>query len=74
MDSNEDNPRFKMRYNDSDIAWQMGIGVDIRKFFLDARYTSYFRDTKNTVRISGVNHKFTVTRNDYWSFHAGFFF
>ncbi|UKI39889.1 MAG: outer membrane beta-barrel protein [Alistipes putredinis] len=41
------NSDFRVKFNDSAVAAQFGIGFDIKKFFFDIRYTTYFGKVRN---------------------------
>ncbi len=69
----KDSP-FSVEYNDSDVAFQAGIGLDIRKFFLEARYTTYFNPTEHTYNYGASNAAVKVKSDEQWLFNAGFFF
>lgn len=64
---------LKAKYDES-TTWQFGAGFDIRKFFFDVRYTTPFKNTRNTFHYNGIAYTSTISKNDYWTFNIGFFF
>lgn len=64
---------FKVKYGDSKVAGQFGVGFDIKKFFFDVRYTTYFGKIKNTFTYSGQSAT-AKARDDMFSFSIGFLF
>lgn len=72
--NNNKDSGFSVKFDDSDIAFQMGAGLDIRKFFLDVRYTKNFQTTYNTMTLKNVSYKSKIRNDELWAFSAGFFF
>ncbi len=64
---------FKVKYNDSTVAGQFGIGFDIKKFFFDVRYTTYFGRVKNSISYLS-NTGAAKVRDDGFTFNMGFLF
>ncbi len=63
-----------VKYNDSDVGLVAGVGLDIGKFFIDARYSVYPKTTYNLMSL-GSDHRYVkMKRNAMWQFSAGFFF
>lgn len=73
VDKNHDQG-LEVNYHQSDIAVQVGVGLDIRKFFIDARYTTYMGDRYNDFIGQGVAKRVKITSDDQWYISAGFFF
>lgn len=65
---------FKASYNDSDIAGVFGLGFDIKKFFVDVRYKTYFGSVHNTFKYDGNSTKVKVSTDSRWTVNLGFFF
>lgn len=71
---NNDYLGLKVKYNDSDVGIVAGAGLDIGKFFVDARYSVYPKTTYNLMSF-GRDHRYVkMKRNAMWQFSAGFFF
>lgn len=64
---------FKVKFNDSAVAGQFGIGFDIKKFFFDVRYTTYFGKVRNSIS-HGMESKSVKVRDDGFTFNVGFLF
>lgn len=65
----------KVEFNDSDVGYMGGLGVNIRKFFIDARVSGYpKRSTTHLVESGGVKHKVEVGRHIRYSLSTGIFF
>jgi len=66
---------LKVKFNDSNIGLTGGVGVNIRRFFIDARITGYPRSTiYNTFTSNGETHRTAIGRHIRWSVSTGFFF
>lgn len=65
---------FKVHHNDSDVAFVAGAGVDLGKFFLDARYNFYPKKVSYRIEIDGTTRNAKVRNSGMWQFSAGFFF
>lgn len=65
---------LEVDYHNSDIAIHAGVGVDIRKFFIDARYTTFTGNRYNQFTGQGVSKRVKITTDDQWYVSAGFFF
>lgn len=65
---------FNVRYNDSDVALVAGAGLDLGKFFLDARYNFNPKQARNTIEIGGIGRNAKIKNSGMWQFSAGFFF
>lgn len=72
--SNKKSSNFKVKYNTSDVALQVGAGLDIKKFFLDVRYTTNLKSTYHTFTLNDQSHKGKIKSEKLWSFNVGFFF
>ncbi len=64
---------FKVKYNDSAVAGLFGIGFDIKKFFFDVRYTTYFGKVRNRISYAKESRSVKV-RDDGFTFNMGFLF
>lgn len=66
---------FKVRFNDDDIALTGGVGLNIRKFFLDFRVTGFpFSNSWNQFSYDGASKLVKVKRNIVYGGSIGFFF
>lgn len=65
---------FKVYHNDADVAFVAGAGLDLGKFFVDARYNFYPKKVSNRIEISGTSRTAKVRNSGMWQFSAGFFF
>lgn len=72
--SSKESIPFKVNYNDSDIAFQVGAGLDIKKFFIDVRYSTYFKTRYEQFTYDGLTQKVKIGTDEQWFFSAGFFF
>ncbi|MBP3356453.1 MAG: PorT family protein [Rikenellaceae bacterium] len=68
------NDAFAVRYNDSDVGLMLGAGLDIRRFFIDVRYTTYAGKTTNWFSYAGQSAQVKIRKDNMWTFSAGFFF
>lgn len=59
---------------DADVAFQAGIGLDIRKFFIEATYSTYLGDNFDQFTYNGTTCKTKIKNDDQFSFNLGFFF
>lgn len=65
----------KVKFNDSDVGYMGGLGVNIRKFFIEARVTGYpKRSTSHSVESYGVSREVEVKRHIRYSLSTGVFF
>ncbi len=65
----------KLRFNDSDIGYMGGIGIHIRKFFVETRISGYPKTIiKSYVESRGVQQQVRVRRHIRYSLSTGFFF
>ncbi len=65
----------KIKFNDSDIGIMGGLGLNIRKFFVEARISGYPKSSiKNSVESDGYRQSVKVGRHIRYSLSAGFFF
>jgi hypothetical protein len=71
-----DNKRLglEVKYNDSDVALVAGAGLDLGRFFVDARYTFYPKKSRNEFIIDHTHRKAQMKNDGMWQFSAGFFF
>ncbi len=69
-------PAFvEIGFNDSDVGIMGGLGVNIRKFFVEARISGYPKSSvKTTVESQGARQTVRVGRNIRYSLSTGFFF
>ncbi len=67
------NSDFRVKFNDSAVAAQFGIGFDIKKFFFDIRYTTYFGKVRNKISVDKESRSAKV-RDDGFAFNIGFLF
>lgn len=66
---------LKVRFNDDDIAIMGGIGLNIKKFFIDFRISGYPRShVWNTFTSDGYSKRVKVSRNMLYGGSIGFFF
>lgn len=66
---------LKVHFNDDDIALVGGLGLNIKKFFLDFRVSGYPRShVWNTFVADGVSRRVQVSRNIVYGGSIGFFF
>lgn len=74
--SHSSNARFlTVDYNDSDVALTGGIGIGVKKFFLDCRVTGYPGSaTRNTLQYNCVKRDIAVDRHLVYGLSMGFFF
>lgn len=63
-----------VNYVKSDIAFQAGAGLDIKKFFLDVRYSTYLGSRYEKFTYEGITQKVKIKTDNQWFFSAGFFF
>ena len=59
---------------ESKVAWVAGAGLDIGKFFLEARYVEYPKPSYMNIAAGGSSRKVSLTKNHQWTLSAGFFF
>lgn len=71
--SNKEIP-FSASYYKSDIDLQLGAGLDIKKFFVDIRYTRPFDGSRQYITYGGKGASVKISRDETWSFNMGFFF
>ena len=65
----------KLRFNDSDVGIMGGVGVNIRKFFVEARISGYPKSSiRSSVEVDGYRQRVKVGRNIRYSLSTGFFF
>lgn len=65
----------KVQFNDSEVGVMGGLGVNIRKFFVEARVTGYPKTSVTAiVESNGISQKVDVGRNIRYSLSAGIFF
>ena len=65
----------KVQFNDSEVGVMGGLGVNIRKFFIEARVTGYPKTSVTAiVESNGISQKVDVGRNIRYSLSAGIFF
>ncbi|MBQ3260974.1 MAG: PorT family protein [Alistipes sp.] len=69
-------PRLaEVRFNNSDVGIMGGIGINIRKFFVEARISGYPKSSvSNTIISDNVGQRVRVGRNIRYSLSTGFFF
>ena len=66
---------LKVRFNDDDIGIMGGIGLNIKKFFIDFRVSGYPRShVWNTFVSDGLSQRVKVGRNIVYGGSIGFFF
>lgn len=66
---------LKVKFNDSDIALMGGIGINIRKFFIDLRVSGYPRShVWQTFTSKGVTTRVQVPHDIVYGGSLGFFF
>lgn len=66
---------FALKYVDhADVALMLGVGVESKKLFFDARYLTYTGDVSAELSYAGGKLKRTVKTDELWQFSAGFFF
>lgn len=67
---------FKVKFNDGDVAMIGGLGIEIRKFFLDFRVTLYPQEhTWNTFSLAGATpQRVRIGRNILYGGSIGLFF
>lgn len=66
---------LKVRFNDDDIAVMGGVGLNIKKFFIDFRVSGYPRShVWNTFVVDGHTQRVKVSRNIVYGGSIGFFF
>lgn len=66
---------LKVEFNGSNTGIMGGVGLNIRRLFIDARITGYPRSSgKNTFIIDGDRRRVSVGRNLRWSLSAGVMF
>lgn len=66
---------LKVKFNDSDVGIMGGVGVNIRRFIIDARITGYPKaSTANMMTSHGETKRVSVGRHIRWSLSAGFLF
>lgn len=66
---------LKVKFNDSDTALTGGIGLNVHRFFIDARLTGYpHASVHNIMTVAGQKRSVTVTHQLRWSLSAGFVF
>lgn len=66
---------LKVEFNGSNTGIMGGVGLNIRRLFIDARITGYPRSSgKNTFIIDGDRRKVSVGRNLRWSLSVGVMF
>lgn len=63
-----------VKFNDSKVAWTGGLGLNIRKFFLEGRLTGYPKGSNNLIKFQGEEYRITPRRDMKWSLSAGFLF
>ncbi len=68
------NQEMDVNYHHSDIALQAGVGVDIHKFFIDARYTTFLGNRYNQFSYQEFSSRVKVSTDAQWYISAGFFF
>ncbi len=68
------NKNFSVKFKESDVALQLGAGLDIRKFFLDVRYVTHPETTYENIYYKGSGQKVKVKNDEMWQFNIGFFF
>lgn len=65
----------KVRFNDSDIGLMGGVGISIRKFFVEARVSGYPTSSiKSRVESDGFRRSVKVGHNIRYSLSTGLFF
>ncbi len=65
---------FDVRYDDSKVALVVGAGLDLGKFFVDARYNFNPKQPRDKIVIDGTTRSAKIKNNGMWQFSAGFFF
>lgn len=66
---------LKVRFNDDDIAIMGGVGLNIKKFFIDLRVSGYPRShVWNTFIADGVTQRVKAGRDIVYGGSIGFFF
>ena len=65
---------FNVYYDDSKVTLMVGAGLDLGKFFIDARYNFNPKQTRDQFVIDGTTRSAKIKDNGMWQFSAGFFF
>lgn len=65
---------LKVKFDNSKVAMTGGIGLNLRKFFIEGRLTGYPGSSRNIITLNGVDRTVTAKRDIKWSMTAGFLF
>lgn len=65
---------MQLKFNDSKVALTGGVGINIRKFFLEGRVTGYPKASSAVVKLQDTERSVIPRRDIKWSFSAGFLF
>ena len=65
---------FDVRYDDSKVALVVGAGLELGKFFIDARYNFSPKQTRDKIAIDGISRSAKIKDSGMWQFSAGIFF
>lgn len=72
--SNVSSSVFDVKFKKSHVDMLLGLGLDIRKFFLDVRYIVPTGSSHEDVSIMGITQRTHVRSDELWEISAGFFF
>lgn len=65
----------KVTFNDADIGVMGGVGVNIRRFFIEVRLSGYPKSyVTSTIETNGHRQRVRIHRNIRYSISTGFFF
>ncbi|MBP3331031.1 MAG: PorT family protein [Tidjanibacter sp.] len=70
----DDAGEMDIEFDDSEVAFVVGGGFDIKNFFIDLRYTTFGGSTYSTISINDASYKAKVLTDELWELSVGFFF
>lgn len=65
---------LQIKFNDSKVALTGGLGLNIKRFFIEGRLTGYPGGSTNIVRIGDKSQSARLKQNLKWSMSAGVLF
>lgn len=69
-----DRQGLQVKYDKKEMALQFGAGFDIRKFFVDVRYTTYTKGMDTSFTLHDAKGSVKSRHDSHWTFSMGFFF
>lgn len=71
---------FTQKYNkmsatmSNNVGLQAGAGIDLGKFFIDCRYSTFYSDNKFALNVNGSSGIIKTTSDKSWIINCGLFF